>query len=421
MDIKSILNSKTIKQVSITVPATIINGVLGVFFYILAARILGPSGFGNLIIAITFLTLITDIFDLGTNSGLIRFIPRVEEHSKRNRIFKTSLVIKLISGGVVIILGLLIAPWIATVIFRKTELENLLRISTLGVFSALLFTFSTASLQALQYYRKWGFVNIASNLLRLLVVAGFAVLGIGSSENILFIYIFVPLLGFFLGLSFLPWREFVSAKLNYGLFREMWGFNKNVAAFSFVAASSSRLDTFLSARFLSVGQVGIYGAANQLMTVFPQIISAIGVVVAPKFASFDTNLKMLTYLRKFQLLVIALAGGMILLLPLANWIIPFMFGEPYRESIPVFIVLVIAMLVFLISIPVHNAIIYYYGRSDIFVWISIGHLLVILVSGLLLISRFGVVGSGLTVLIGSLFNFIAPLVWFLILLRRTHR
>ena len=96
--IRPLIKTATFRQSTITFSGTVINGLLGAVFYILVARFLGPSSFGLLMVAITLLTLISDIGDLGTDTGLVNFVGRniKKKPLKAYRFLKLGLKIKLI-------------------------------------------------------------------------------------------------------------------------------------------------------------------------------------------------------------------------------------------------------------------------------------------------------------------------------------
>lgn len=418
--LKSILKTATFRQSSITFTGTILNGLLGALFYIVIARILGPAQFGLLTVAIVTVTLIADIADIGTNTGLIRFVSSNLTHNKEKalKFLKLSLEIKLIVWVISFFVIFLSAPILANQIFHKEELINPLRLVSLGVGGALLFSFATSSLQAFQKYFLWSVVNVVTNLLRLIFIL---ILGFYVTVNVegsLLIYIILPFFGFFLTLFILPTRKIFSARNEYSLSKELFSYNIPVAIFTFIAAISARLDTFLTASLLTARDVGIYGAAHQLVQVVPQLISALGVVAAPKFASFENINKMMEYFKKFQLFVSGIVLLGIVAIPIAVYLIPIIYGQEYIESIGPFVILLLAMLVFLFSIPVHNSIIFYFGRPDVFIWVSIGHLILIAGLGYFMISNFGIIGASLTVLAGTTFNFVYPLIWLLIKLKK---
>lgn len=413
--LKYILSTATFRQSQITILGTVFNGVLGAFFYILLARYLGPANFGLLSVSIATLTLIADIADLGTNTGLVKFVSEslVSDKSKALRFLKLSLEIKLAVWLGVFLFGFLLSPFIATQIFHKTELIIPLRLVMFGVGGALFFSFATSSLQSFQKYFIWSIINILTNLTRLVfifVLLFYQQLNLTSS---LLSFILLPFFGFLLTLLFLPTNQILSSKNEFGLGRTFFKYNFSVAAFTVLAAISARLDTFLGARLLTSHQLGIYSAANQLTQVIPQVVGALGVVAAPKFASFQNINEMLIYFKKFQLLVLGIAILALLAIPLSFYLIPLIYGSEYILGVVPFIILLLGMLIFLISVPLHNSIIYYFAKPLVFVWVSVGHLFITGILGYFLISTYAMVGAATTVLIGMIFNFITPLLWFL--------
>ena len=378
------------------------------------ARFIGPAKFELLTVSVATLTLIGDTVDFGTNTGIVRFVSShlVSNRDKALRFLKLSLEVKIAVWVAVLLVGIILSPFIADKIFNKNELMLPLRLVMIGVGGALLFSFATSSLQAFQKYFTWSFVNIFTNLLRLLFILLLLFYQQLNLTSGLLTYILLPFLGFSLCLLFIPSKEIFRVQEEFGVAKQFFKFNFWVAAFTLVAAISSRLDTFLTARLLSPTELGIYSAANQLVQVVPQLVGALGVVAAPKFASFVNIVDMIKYFKKFQVMVIGLAilGSLVILV--ASFIIPLIYGGQYKDAASPFIILFLAMLVFLISVPVHNSIIYYFGKPQVFMWVSIGHLLIIGLLGYLLILNYGVVGAATSVLIGTIFNFLVPLGWF---------
>ncbi len=384
------------------------------------ARFLGPADFGLLVVAIVTLTLIADIADLGTNTGLIRFVSShlISDKTKAFRFLKLGLKIKIIIWMLVLSAGFYLAPFLANSVFKKEALLIPLRLVMVGAGGALLFTYATSSLQAFQKYFVWSFVNISSNLLRIILICLLVLIQQLNLITGLISFIALPFLGFSLSLIFLPTKQILSVKEENEVAGQFFKFSRWVAVFTIIAAVSSRMDTFLNARLLNAEGVGIYASANQLIQVIPQVVGALGVVAAPKFASFQSKTDMLKYFKKFQLMVLGLCLLIILAIPFSFYLIPFLYGSNYAGAVMPFIILLLAMVVFLLSVPLHNSIIYYYGRSDIFVWVSLIHFLIIGGVGFLLVTNYGVIGTAFTVLIGMIANFLLPFVWFLLKIRK---
>lgn len=410
--IKEILRTKTFGQTLVTFFGTVVNGVLGLFFYVLTARYLGPSKFGIFSISVTAIALIASIANFGVDTGIVRFVGNSisTDRQRALRFLKSGFYTKITSSIIVVLFGWFLVPFIATTFFQKSELVFPLRLSLIGVSSALLFSYVTSAVQALQKFWIWSGLNIFSNLLRLLATIGLFALGVFSVDSALYVYIIFPLLGFLLGLFFLP--NFFKVGAEKQVFNEFMKFNGWVAAFTVIAAISSRLDTFLSARFLTLSDVGIYSVAVSLTGFIPQVVFAIGTVVAPKLASFTSKSDALKYLKKLQIFVLGIGIlGIVIGIPLSYFVIPYFYGREYIFSIHPFIILLFAQAIFLVSIPVHTAIIYYFSYPKLFVYITLVNFLILLLGGWYAISSFGYIGASYIFLIGNISNFVIPYVW----------
>ena len=410
--IQDIINSATIKQSAVTFIGTFINGALGAIFYIFSARYLGPASFGLMILAITALTMISDISDLGTGTGIVRFVSEylIKDRYKAYRFLKLGLKVKIIVSIVVVILGWISSPLIAEMLFSKAELTTSLRIAFIGVSSALLFTFITSTLQSLQKFWSWSIIQIGTNSLRLIFVFALTWIGILTLNLNLLVYIFIPLVGFIVGMMIIK-PDFMKVKNEYSVAKEFFHYNKWVALFSLVAALGARMDIFISGRLLTNHELGIYSASNQLVQVIPQFVVAIHTVIAPKMASMDSFKEFMSYLKKTQVMVLGIAILIILLLPIAVYLIPLLYGNSYITSVPVFIVLLVGMLFFLISTPIHISVFYYFSNPRLFFWLSCMHLIIVSVASWIFVSSYGAMGGAIAVLLGQIVSFIIPLIW----------
>ncbi|QQG47097.1 MAG: oligosaccharide flippase family protein [Candidatus Woesebacteria bacterium] len=412
IQVKKIIKTATIVHSFATLSGTAINSILGLGFYIILARFLGAQAFGVFSISVVTLTLISDIASLGTDTGIINFVGKYinKDKEKALKFLKLGLKIKLLVGTLVIIVGWIIAPFVATYLLAKPELEFPLRLALLGAFIALLFSFATSSLQAVQKFWIWSAVNISSNLLRLIIILTLFSAGLLSVNLSILTYVTIPLLGFFMSLYFLP--PFLKAKNENSVKNEFFHYNKWVAVFILVAAISGRLDTFLVTRILTLKDVGIYSVAVTLSSIVPQIVSAIATVVAPKIAGFDTKEKVILYLKKLQIFVTSLSILGILSGILVGYIfITRFYGKNYLDSFVPFVILLIAQALFLISIPAHTAVFYYFSYPKLFVLVSLVNLSIIGIGGWFLTSNFGFIGTAMAVLIGNISNFVISAIW----------
>ncbi len=410
--INNILKTATFRQSTLTMSATVVNGLLGIAFYALLARFLGAENFGVVSIAIVTITLLSDMANVGTDTGIVRFVGQHigSDKVRALKYLKFGLEIKLLVGLVVVVVGWFLMPIIAREFLSKPDLTIYLRLALFGSATALLYSFSSSALQSVQKYTAWSLVQISSNTTRLLLTGVLFFLGALSITSSLLLYIVVPLLAFIVSLLILP--KFLNAKKETTIAKEFLHYNKWIALFAIIAAVSSRLDTYLTTHLLSFTEVGFYSVALNLAGVVPQIVFAIGAVVAPKLASFTTKSDFLRYFKKLQLFLFSLTFfGVVFGIFFGTWFIPTLYGGEYLASITPFIILLVAQGVFLISVPVHTAVIYYYAKPQVFIVTSLVHLVIIFLAGTVLIGHFGIAGASWAVLLGNIFNLLLPALW----------
>ncbi len=409
--IKNILQTTTLRHFSITTVGTAANGLLGLLFYIIVARSLGPASYGILAVAISAVAVIADVADLGVDTTLLRFVSkyRAEDPHTALKFVKLGLKFKLIVWIVLLITGWMIVPQIAQFVFLKPELTFPLRLSLIGAGGAMVFSLVTHAIQAYEKFWVWSFVNIGSNAIRLLAIVLLVVFGFLDTSSALLVYIAIPFAGFFIALFFLP--KFLFIKKTSSVSEEFIRYSKWVALVGILSATAARLDTFISARLLSVADVGIYSAAVQLSIIVPQLVFALATVVAPKLSGMNTPEKAIAYLKKTQILVTAMFIAGLLISPAAFLVIPVIYGQSYTAAVIPFMVLFAGQLIFLLALPVHQSIYYYFSKPNIFSYVSAGQLVITAVVGWLLISSYGILGAALTVLVNNLFGFIIPGFW----------
>lgn len=286
-------------------------------------------------------------------------------------------------------------------------------IAFIGVIGMQFYSLSTSLFQSIQKFWLWGSIQVGTNLIRLILILVLFSLGKLNLLTVLALFIALPFVGFIISAKFFP-KDLMGVKNDFSVAREYFHYSKWVALSTLLAALSARLDTFMSARLLSPTELGFYGAANQLVAVIPQIVGALGTVLAPKMACMGSKEALIEYFKKTQLLVFGLAVAAILVSPIVIFLIPNLFGLEYAHAVPaLFFVLLLAMLVFLLATPVHNVIFYYYGYSKLFTWLSLLHLLIVGLAGWYLIPLYGVMGAAVSVLAAMVVNFFISLLWVL--------
>ena len=408
----SVLRAKTFRQSGITMVGTIVTGVLGMVFYIFIARSLGPTSFGSFSVAISVMTIIASFGDVGTNTGLVKFVGKYyrNDDEKAKKFLKLGLEIKILVWILVLAIGFPLTSWVGGSLFGKPELVVPLRIALVGVGGGLLYSYSAHAVQAVQKFFIWSTVGVSMNVLRLFTMFVLIYLGRLNLYTGIWLYFTFLLVGFLVGLVFLP--KFLFVKWEKKILWEFLKFNKWVAVFTVVSALTARLDMLITARLLPMEEVGIYSVAVSLSSIVPQIVYSLGIVAAPKLSSFGNNVEALKYLKKLQIFVVGLAiAGVSIGIPLSRIIIPLFYGAEYSGSIAPFAVLLLAQAVFLIAVPFHSAILYYFSYPKLFVWITFGQMVIVGTLGWILVGIYGAMGVAIAILVSNLFSFTVPVIW----------
>lgn len=412
MRLKHLLKTATFRHSFISFAGTTLTGILGLLFYSYIARTLSPTNYGIFSLSVTTLALVASIANLGTDTGVIRFVAEFAQTNKEKslKFLKIGLEIKLAIWLVLLFAGWITMPSIVSTFFNKPELIIPFRISLIGVGGMLLSSFSLSALQAYSQFTWWSILNVGANVVRLVTAVVLGVSGVLMVENALWLYGGVLFLLFIVNLFLLP--NFLKVKADASLRKQFLRFNKWVATFTAVSAIGSRMDTYLLARFLNLSNVGTYSVGVNLVSFVTQIVLALGSVVAPKLSAMKDRSTAIKYLAKLQWFVLGLSvAGVSVGIPIGYFLIPKVFGAQYTGSIVPFSILLIGQAIFLLSVPVHMAIMYYFSQPKIFVFTTIFRLVLGFVVALLLIPILGEVGAAISVLVGNISDFVIPGLW----------
>lgn len=417
-----LLQTSTVKQSTVTLVSVFLNGVTGFIFYYLVARVIGAEANGVFGLVGSMVALISSVANLGVDTAATRFYAKYAstDSSKALSALKIAFTTKILSWLAIATFGLLFSSLIAQIAFSDSSLSLYVQVAFLAAFGSMAFSFVCAVLQAQQKFIFWGLLNVGGNIVRLLVtllLVYFSILSKDSSVAVLVVFPFLTaLIGFFL----LP--NFFRVKIRRGFFKKFIKFSVWVGASGVLSAVVSRMDVLIAARHVSLYELGNYSVATTLVAFVSQIVMALGMVVAPKFASFNSLDQAVTYLKKTMAAVVGLSVvGVLAGVLLAYYFVPFAYGSEYPlVSLPLS-VLIIAYSVFLISMPIHSMVVYYFGNTRLMFTTTIFQGLSLFVSLDLLTRYYGIFGTSVSVLIGMTIVLLVPLIWLLVKLKNENK
>ncbi|MEM6837941.1 MAG: lipopolysaccharide biosynthesis protein [Cyanobacteria bacterium P01_C01_bin.120] len=336
------LRQKTLQSSFITFAAQPIKLIASVGSVALLARLLTPADFGIVSMVLPLVSFAESINSLSLGAAMIQRAGLTRKQA--NDIFWLTLEINLIFT----IIFLASTP-VLMVFYQQQKLLWVVPVMTLGIVGDFL-SVQPKSLLARQL--KFGiltFVDVFSLLLGIGVAIAAAVAGLGYWALALQFVVFQTskCCGFWLGCNWRPSRPLKLSQLSTGM-GTMLAYGANLSAFNLISRFSLEIDRILVGYFNGAAALGLYGVAyNWAYFPFNQIhlplLSVANSGLSRAFPDGDG------YRRQSQQMLALMFN---LLLPILSFLVisgrPIMLvllGDQWLESVPIFQVLVIAVLI----------------------------------------------------------------------------
>ena len=396
-----IFRKKILHEVSFVYVGALLNGVSLFLINIFLGRILDKSLFGIFSLSILVLSTIAEMSDFGLNGGLLRFAPYYiaqGETDKLKQLVKTIWRWRVWMSIVFTFGGMATSPLLARYIFNRPELTPYLIFSFLGIGGVVMVGFASTYLQASQRFFINSVVQSLKGLSRLLIVLIMYFVGIHSLYAYLFVYIIIPWILFLYCYKYLPTGFHsvqVEEEVKQKMHTQLAKFSFWLTIWSFSAILASRVDQIMLSRMLGLEKVAIYTIAFQFVYVYSLAMQSISTVLMPKINALKTKEELLYFIQK----VLKWSVPMIILLLgavyVSQYVIGFVFGSKYIESIPVYMFLSYSMVLNFVSIPI-SLVITVFNRTNLVAYSGFLQLIINFLLNLLLIPRFGVMGAAYT-------------------------
>lgn len=395
----------------------ILTSVLAFTFIVLVSRFLGPADFGIFSLALALLTMVSDISDFGANTGMIKFTSialRDNKPEKAHQLIKLNFRFKLFWGAAVAFFGYLLASKIALLIFKNEALTTPLKISFLGIFGVIIFSFFLAVFQAYQQFNRRIFMGFILGLSRVLFFLVLIIFGKISIFSCLVGYITMPLICLFL---FYPWLPLSFIKENIRekkLGSELFHFSKWLTISTFCVLILSRLDIFFLTRLAGPESTGIYNAAFRLGSFILLINSSFTVTLMPALFGMSETKQLWGYFKKLILGIVIISLFLLSLIFWAPAIIKIIYGSAYLAAIPVFQILILGFIA-MVAISALEMILYALNRPDLFAILMMISLILSGAANYFLIPLYGAPGAAGAFLSVKIFGIIYLLLAVLII------
>ena len=337
---------------------------------VLSARALGSTDFGRFGLVMATVMICGTLADAGLTYTAVKMIAE-RDKGDNNSAFSTArayFVLRLVSGGLVAALGVILSGPIAAHILGYPDLIPYLQLAFLTVAALSISSYPGTVLVGLSSFRRLG---IAGVLNALITLAGIALLYLAGQLNIGTLVawnVVLPLVStlpawFMVPDGCLPWRAAGDAvpRFDPGTARELLGFSKWIAISTLGTMVALQGDVILLGRLAGPQVVGVYSVALALALRLDTLNQSLLTVLLPRASRLKGQIEIKQYTGRVlrgSLVLAAMLGGVAIA---AQPLIHLLYGEEYTASAGLFLALMLVVLfdlvtssLFLIAFPLNK-------------------------------------------------------------------
>lgn len=224
------------------------------------AKIIPPSEYGLMAMALVIVNLGTLLRDLGTSSAVIR------EKNLTNELVNTVFWLNVLMGVSLAIIICSLSTVIANLFHQEQLSLILITISVIFPLSSCA-TAHLAMLQRESRFKAISYAEIFSSLVSVIVAIVAALKGFGV-YSLVFQSITMNLISAVLFWKLSNWRPLTNQFINISELKRIFNFTMNLSFFNIINYFSRNADSFLIGRYMSAAILGAYNLAYRIM-LFP--------------------------------------------------------------------------------------------------------------------------------------------------------
>lgn len=387
-------------QASVVYAGMLGNGACLFLVNVFLGRFLDKASFGSFSLAILALSTLAELSDFGLNAGFLRYGSYYSAQGEEGKLLQLVRVVwrwRVRLSVVLTVFGVAFARPIAEIILNAPSLAGTLAFSFIGVGGTVFLGFIATYLQLRERYVANAAVQFLKGFLRFAFIYAMVHAGFAGPYALILGFIVVPWVLFIFASRFLP-AGFYSAPSHASEYsavsRQLKSYSFWIALWSFAAIFSGRVEQIVLSSLMGLEAVAIFAAASQFMQVYSLGAQAVSTVLSPKASAVRSarELSSLMY-RSFRPLI-ALSFALIPFIVLSSRLIPFVFRTSYAEAMPVYIILSVGYIGFMLNAPFSLAI-SAYNKTSFYAVLGAFQITSSILLNYLLIPLFGVVGAAL--------------------------
>lgn len=404
------ISRRTSVEFSLILIANAVNNGTNFVANIIVARFFGHEVFGLFSVAVNIAFTTLTFSEFGMNLTMVRLYKLHEGDPRRaNAVLLWNFCFKLAVVVLLSLLALTLSRPLSEWLTKRPDTSLLMAgaLITGGILG--LWSYIRAFFQSVDLIRKMAYVTFAFAALRLLFLAVFAGLLSMHDAQVLFLGIYLMpaallVLFVFHGLIGRLRISKVGAGAMRDVSREIIHYSKWVAISGVSYVLTQKSMVFLVAAYADMKQVALLAAGLLFSGIFSLMNDSVRQILFPKVAQLDRG-KIREYRQNLSRTVPAYFLLSLFVIAALSFFMYFSLGENYRASLPVFWITGAGMAL-VTGIGFYTIIIHTIRMPHIEAFVNVGRLLLVVVAGLLVVERYGVMGVALaftvTVVAGEL-------------------
>lgn len=332
------LTSRTFKGLKWSSIGTVTIVLLQIGFTAILARLVGPHGYGLLAMANVVIRFGSYFAELGVGSAL------VQKHKLDERDVVSVSSVSVLLGFFFFTVLWLLAPILASSIFKSSEIVPIVRVSSLALVLGGFSITSTSLLRRTLRFRDLALIEISA------FVVGYGIIGIPFALNGYgawsIVYATLAQSALVSVLAYGKTRHAFALNISFQHVKQLYSYGSRISLVSFFEFIGEQLDTMFIGRSLGSASLGIYNRAFMLVYLpMYHVNNSIVRVLFPSFSrvQFEPERLRNAYVSLLTLISTLLIPFCGLLFVSAREIVFVLLGSQFQDAVPIVQILAIAI------------------------------------------------------------------------------
>ncbi len=329
MKIMSLLQGKAPRDFFFAAGSNTVVAFLTAMSGILAARLLGPAGRGELAAAVVWAGILGTATQLGLPQALIYSTARDAE--ALGAIVRATFVLYVLQNLGFLLLGWLLVGFVLQ--DRQPALVPVVRAYLFSIPLTLPVTYMAAMAQGLSRFDLAGALRVGSAIGYVFSFVLAAVLGLHSAGQVIMVLLVMHGITLVAALVYFRSRLLIPGRFEWVWVKRLLSFGMRSYLGSLSWVANARIDQFVMSAFVSLELLGYYAVAASYAGILFPILAAFAMVLFPHVAAGSRDAARNKIKVALTLNFVAACGGALLLGVISFYAIPLLFGSAFTPSI----------------------------------------------------------------------------------------